>query len=126
MEMIASISLGFVTNSSSMVHHIPSEIMAHPKVRAFLKVWDIEGGVEPEEPWSRDSCTTIALTPEQKRKVKAKFNEPGYEDFRAPPIDTEDDSTLVIFGDEYRSIASALVHLIEESMGIDLMGDEFN
>lgn len=126
MEMITSISLGFVTNSSSAVYHIPRQIMEHPEVQAFLKVWDIRDGVMPEDLWYRTSCTTIAMTPEQKRQVRDKFHEDGYEEYHAPGIDTEDDSTLVIFGDEHASIAKALVNLIRWTLDIDLIGTEYN
>lgn len=137
MALRLGINLGFVTNSSSVVHHFPAEVLNDPVVRLFLDKFEIGGGFIGSDLWHRGACSTVAMTKEQKREVQRKLqaiNEGQESDgymARVPAINTEDDSIVVIFGDEYTSLASALSRLMSEAakqLGLgDLgYGDEYN
>lgn len=127
MALRIGINIGFVTNSSSMVYHFPRELLANPEVKAFLNAFELHGGFVGSELWSRDTCTTIAMTKEQKQEVVAKLAE---SDYCAPPgINVDDDSVVVIYGDEYQSIASTLARMlcdIAHKTGVSISGHEYN
>lgn len=108
--MRLSATLGFITNSSSAIHHFPREVLDHPTVQHFLKTFEIEGGFVSDNLWHRGECTTVAITQEQKAEVRRQLVENEY-DARAPAIDVESDEVVVIYGDEYTSIASQFADL---------------
>jgi hypothetical protein len=127
MPLRLGINIGFITNSSSCVHHFPRELLKDPKVAAFLTAFELHEGFVGSELWSRDSCTTVAMTKEQKREVQTKLGE--MEGYPAPAIDTEDDSVVIIYGDEYHSIAQVLARLLTEvaqSLGFTSLSQEYN
>jgi hypothetical protein len=127
MALRIGINIGFVTNSSSMVYHFPKELLANPEVKAFLDAFELHGGFVGSELWSRDTCTTVAMTKEQKLEVRAKLAESDYGG--APPINADDDSIVVIYGDEYQSIASTLARMlcqIAHKTGVTVSGQDYN
>jgi len=120
--MRISINIGFVTNSSSCVHHFPSELLQHPKIKAFLQTFEIEDGFVGPELWSRTHCTTVAITKEQKAEVQDKLTNNDY-GASGPAINVDTDEVVVIYGDEYQSIASALCNLMYEALVEQKGGD---
>lgn len=127
MALRIGINIGFVTNSSSMVYHFPRELLAEPKIQAFLTAMDLHGGFVGSELWSRDTCTTIAMTKEQKQECVRKLAESDY--CTPPGISTDDDSVVIIYGDEYQSVASTLAWMLKDiarSKGVDYAGQEYN
>lgn len=120
--MKISMNMGFVTNSSSVVHHFPKEVLKDPRVQAFLEAFEVQDGFVGVNLWRRSECTTIALTKDQKRKVQDELNNNECES-RGLSINAESDEIVIIYGDEYSSIASSLVHLMSEAMAAIHGGD---
>lgn len=107
MPKMLSVNIGFVTNSSSVVYHFPRALLADEKIKAFITAFEIDGGYVGEEMWNRSTCSTFAVTREQKALAAKRLADTEYGG--APPIDVEDeDSVVVIYGDEYRNITSIL------------------
>jgi hypothetical protein len=126
MPLLLSINTSFITNSSSAVHHFPRELLNDPSIRAFIAAFELDGGVIGSDMWSRDLCTTVAMTPEQKQEVLSKLVT-GSEYCSPPSIQTDDDTILIIYGDEHTSVASSLARLMEsvaEKLGIKLQGSQ--
>lgn len=129
-----SITTGFVTNSSSVIYHFPNELLSHPKVATFMKAFGIEDGFIGEDLWDRSVCTSVAITKEQKQEVLQKLLQNEEFATRHPVIDVDADKFVVIFGDEYRSIANMLAdligHVLVEQHGGDrwdhLKGEDYN
>lgn len=115
--MRLSMTIGFITNSSSAIHHFPREVLDHPRVKGFLEAFEITGGFIGEDLWSRSHCTTVAITKEQKEEVQRRLNASEYTEYaRAPAVDVDSDEIVVIYGDEYQSIASSLADLCAEAL----------
>lgn len=112
-----SINVGFITNSSSVVHHFPREVLNDPRVQGFLKVFEIENGFIGGNMWHRGDCDTFAITREQKLDVQ---NALRHSDFGSeysscgPGIDTESDEIVIAYGDEYSNLVHALTALIQK------------
>ena len=135
MALRLGINLGFVTNSSSVVYHFPVAVLQDPTVQAFLNAFEISGGFVGADLWHRGACGTFAVTREQKEECQRKFasindgtDDPVYGSI--PGVPMGDDSVTVIYGDEYQSLASSLVGLLQQAakkMGIkDLMCQDYN
>lgn len=129
MALRLGINIGFVTNSSSVVYHFPTEVLQDPTVQAFLNAFEISGGFVGAEMWNRGSCASFAVTREQKEELNSKFNsindgeESSYSNLPQAPL--EDDTVTLVYGDEYMSMASSLAHLLQEAaerMGIKNVG----
>ena len=73
MKKTLRINTGFITNSSSVVHHFPQELWEHPEVQALAKTYglDTEGYIG-KDLWNRARCESVAITQEEAicRKVK--------------------------------------------------------
>ncbi len=125
--MKVSMNIGFVTNSSSCIHHFPSEVLRHPKIQAFLKIFAIEDGFVSEELFDRSLCTTVAVSRDQKAAVQTALNSEDPEDLEDGPfIDVESDEVVVIFGDEYDSIAKTLSWMMAEVLTEVYGGDTWD
>lgn len=135
MALRLGMNLGFVTNSSSVVHSFPVAVLQDPNVQAFLKAFEIHGGFVGTDLWHRSQCGTFAVTKEQKEEVNQMFNainvageEPFYTSI--PQVSTNNDDVVLIYGDEYQSMASSLSHLMSQAaqkMGIPFgYGDSYN
>lgn len=112
MALHLSMNIGFVTNSSSMVYHIPRALIEHPSVQAFMKAYEIEDGFIGIDLWHRGYCATVAITREQKLEVRKKLHDSDYG--TPPPIATDNEEEIVIvIGDEHETIAKRLVGLLE-------------
>ena len=109
--MRLSINLGFVTNSSSAIHHFPAELLEHPEVKKFLQVFEVSGFVG--DLWNRSACGTIALTKEQKQVAQTRFNNDNTD---VPHIDVDSTDFVVIYGDEYESLAHTFALLCSDAM----------
>jgi len=129
MSKRVSINIGFITNSSSVVHHFPRRLLETPKIAAFLKTFEVEGGFVGPALWSRSHCTTVAITTEQKSQVHQSLLG------SRPEVRVDSDELVVIYGDEYSSIATYLCDLLVQALinetGCDpedslLHGVEFN
>lgn len=125
MRMRISVNIGFVTNSSSCVHHFPGELLQHPKIKAFMEAFEIAGGFIGPELWHRSHCTTVAITKEQKAEVQHKLTNNEY-DARGPAINVDTDEVVIIYGDEYSSIATALCDLMYEALVEKKGGDPWS
>lgn len=112
MPKMLGLNIGFITNSSSAVYHFPRSLLAHPKVKKFIETFELSDGFVGSDLWRRDTCTTIAMTREQKKEASAKLADSEY--CTPPAIDVDDDSVLIIYGDEYESIARSLASVMEE------------
>lgn len=120
--MKISMNIGFVTNSSSVVHHFPKEVLDHPQVAAFIKAFELEDGFVGREMWRRDECTTIAMTRKQKEEVQQKLAQSEYGS-KGPPINVDSDEVVIIYGDEAQSVANSLAHLMCQAMA-DIHGGD--
>lgn len=128
MALFVSINIGFITNSSSVVHHFPREMLAHPTISAFMVAMGIEDGFVGDNLWDRGGCTTVAITKEQKEEAWEKLQTES-EHCRAPGIDTKGDDIVLIYGDEYESVAASLAGLmgqVAHEMGLSTGGDSYN
>lgn len=115
-----SINIGFITNSSSVVHHFPRELLDHPEVAQFLKTFEITDGFVGEDLWDRSRCGTFAVTQEQKAGIAHNFagnNDLSGEDWTCtgPTINVETDEVVIIYGDEYESMARILSNLLSKA-----------
>jgi len=116
-----SISVGFVTNSSSVVHHFPRELLDHPKVKAFIEKFELQDGFVGEDLWHRAQCGSFLVTPDQKAEVARSFsgdNDISDDDYQCtgPAVDTDPGQVVLIYGDEYESIARSLCSLLIEAL----------
>ena len=110
-----SVSIGFVTNSSSVIHHFPRELLEHPQVKAFIEKFELQDGFVGEDLWHLSHCTSFLVTPEQKAGVQERFTHNEY-DSRGPGIDMDPNQVVLIYGDEYTSIASSLCSLLKDAL----------
>jgi len=127
MPLVIGMSLGFVTNSSSMVHHFPNALLEDPKVAAFLRAFDVAQGYVGDDLWHRGLCETIAITPAQKEDVNRQLTENEYG--ASIRVSTDTDEFIVIYGDEYSSMASTLCDLLRtvcDERKIPYGGSEYN
>lgn len=123
-----SINIGFVTNSSSVVYHFPRALLEDDKIQSFIRAFEIEGGYVGEEMWNRSTCSTFAVTKEQKALAVERLKDTEYGG--GPSIDVEDENTVVIiYGDEYNNITSILGHMLREMcerQGFSCVSDQYN
>ena len=112
MVMKLSINSGFITNSSSVVHGFDKELLEDPDVAAFMAKYEIQGGYV-NDVWYR-SCDSIAVTPEQKQNLIEQFASSDYSP-RAIPVKPDDNQIVVVYGDEYDSLASQLCGLLSSA-----------
>lgn len=128
-----SINIGFITNSSSVVHNFPRDLLEDPDVAAFVKAYGLERGLMPEDLWYRSQCTTVAMTKEQKTDLKDLFADNEYGSSYKIDCHENDDNIVVVYGDEYDSIASEFCDVLCDAMarkqGIEYYhssGQDFN
>jgi hypothetical protein len=120
--MRLSMNIGFVTNSSFMVHHFPAQVLSNPKVAAFIKAFEIANGYVGEDLLNRSMAGTVAITQTQKESVRNQLtilNEPN----------VETDDVVITYGDEYDSVARSLAELMQEAaedLGISCYSDEYH
>lgn len=130
MPKIIGINIGFVTNSSSMVYHFPKSLLDDPQVKAFLVAFEAEAGFVGSDMWNRSECATFAVTREQKEAAQADLNREGYEDYRPPGIDLDDETVTVIYGDEHPGLASMICQMLKDAAGRagvkDYGGSDYN
>lgn len=124
MALRLGINTGFVTNSSSVVYHFPTEVLQDPMVQAFLRSFEVSGGFVGSEMWHRGACASFAVTREQKEELNQKFNSINEEEetyTNVPQAPLDEGTVTLVYGDEYTSLASTLSHLLQEAakrMGI--------
>jgi len=114
-------NIGFITNSSFAVHHFPRQLLEHPEVKAFIETFEISQGFVGSDVWNRSMCSTVAMTKEQKQAAHDAFHAEGYDEYHPPHVDLETDSVMIIYGDEYSSVARSLSRLMRdaaEAMGL--------
>ena len=128
MSMRLVINVGFITNSSSVIHWFPKEILNDEDVQAFLKAYQLEDGYVGEDLWYRSACGSFLRTKEQYEEATAKLNDAEYSS--APTVGPVDGSHVaVIYGDEHQTIFMELSHLLStaaERMGLADGGTEYN
>jgi len=131
MTLEVSINIGFITNSSSVVHHFPRELLELPEIKEFLRVMGIDGGYVGRNLWNRGECATIAITREEKLETLAELrsiNEDG-DDYTVPEIDVDGDTVVIVYGDEYESVASTLASMLSQiahDMGLAAGYEDYN
>lgn len=107
-----SITAGFITNSSSVVYHFPRHLWEHPQIQAFAEVYGItEQGYVSDQLWNRARCDSVALTQEEKEKLRKGFLDSKY---GSVELDTDHDGPLIVYGDEYQGLAHSLVNLAKD------------
>lgn len=128
MALRVSMNVGFVTNSSSVVYHFPAEVLQDPKVKAMIEAYELGDGYVGPDMWHRGQCETIALTKDKKKEAQAALHGHGYDfEVRVPSVNAEDDSVLIIYGDEYPCLAMQLADLMKQAMGGNGgYGDDYN
>jgi len=122
-------NIGFVTNSSFAVHHFPKQLLNHPGVKAFIELFEVSRGFVGDDMWTRSMCGTLAVTKEQKKQVVDKFKREQDEFFRPPHIDVESDDVVIIYGDEYASLAHQISNLMREAaeeMGLSVSTGDYH
>lgn len=110
------VTTGFITNSSSMICWFDRALLDHPDVKAFMAAYGIEGGMVGKDLWHRGACTSILMTPEQRKEAQHRLRVDGYSDY-APDLGEDDDKIIVIYGDEYTNIASEFSEVLCRAMG---------
>lgn len=127
--MQIGMNIGFITNSSSVVHHIPKALFEHPKMQAFLQAYGGEGGFVGDEIWNRSQCGTLAITQEQKSELKHQFESNGY----GSPVTVDpnnESEVILVYGDEYEDLAymiHQMLRQVSEEVGQPLgYGWEYN
>jgi hypothetical protein len=124
------INVGFVTNSSSMVYHFPRELLNDPKIKGFLKAFEIEEGFVGSDLWDRGQCGTLAITREQKEEAHQQLANAEYGHAGLGLVHlANDDEVTVIYGDEYNDLAACLGNMLEalcRDRGIPLSGRDYN
>lgn len=124
-----SMNIGFVTNSSFAVHHFPKQLLEHPTVRAFIEAFEIRQGFIGDDLWNRSGCASVAMTKGQKAQLVTQFQKEGNEWARPPHINVDSDEVVVIYGDEYTSVAYQLSTLMREAaqeMGLSVGIDDYH
>ncbi len=128
MVMQISANFGFVTNSSSMVYHFPRRFLDNPEVKTFVETYELQNGFVGSDLWHREFCSSIAVSKEQKLQLQKELIDNEY-DITGPDIDVESDDVVIIYGDEYQTITSALASLmckVAEAEGAYIHGTEYN
>lgn len=127
MALFLSMQAGFITNSSSVVYHFPKEALDHPQIKAFLERYGITNGFVGENLWHRGRCGSVAINREQKQEVLDKLRR---YDYSFPNIEVEnEDFAVIVYGDEYTSLASTLSELLQnvcEDMRSRMHGEDYN
>jgi len=108
---------GFITNSSSVIHGFPRELLDHPHVKEFMQKYGVTGGMMPRDVWNRSACTAILVTDEQVKAVQKKMTQTDFEDCSGN-LPNMPGLFFVIYGDEYDSIAADLARLIRDNPDI--------
>lgn len=106
------INTGFITNSSSCVYHFDKTLLEVPKIKAFMKAYEIDGGFVGDDLWHRGECATVAINEEQKDEARAKLSR--YDGYSSPTIEDDESKGVIVLGDEYQTIASELCHMLEQ------------
>jgi len=131
---IIGMNVGFITNSSSVVYHFPKEVLEHKSVKHLIESYNIGNGYIGSDMWHRGQCESIATTKETKKalkdQMKSDYLSLGYGDeYYGPQIDDEDDSIVIVYGDEYDGLAQELCYAMEEAceeLGITGSRDDYN
>lgn len=131
MALQIGMNIGFITNSSSVVHHVPREIFDHPEIQAFLKAYEADTGFVGSDMWHRGECGSLAVTREQKLDVKNQFEHNCYDAHPPTNVNPEDDSEVIlVYGDEHEDLAYMLAEMlrdVSEKMGKPMgYGRDFN
>lgn len=105
---------GFVTNSSSMICWFDRKLLEHPDVRAWVDAYGIGEGFIGTDMWHRGACGSILMTLEQKADAMAELNSADYGDF---DLGDNPDEFVVIYGDEYTSLASEFCNVLSNAVG---------
>jgi len=108
-----TINIGFITNSSSVVHWFPRELLEDSEVKAFLSSYEIEDGYVGSNLWNRGECGSFITSREQRLGMNAKMRFDS--DIYGPMSDPESDDLVVIYGDEYKNLSSILCTILDEA-----------
>lgn len=115
MPKLIGINIGFITNSSSMVHHFPKKLLEDPAVKAFLSAFECEDGFIGDDLWHRGQCGSFAVTREQKEKIQHELTNNEY-GAHGPSIAVDDDEQIVVvYGDEHPDLAMQISRMLAET-----------
>lgn len=110
---VVTVNMGFVTNSSSCVHHFDRRVLDDPNVRAFMEAYNIQGGYVGSNLWNRSQCSSFIVTDAQRVEAQEDI---AQVDFSPPSLTVHgQDTVAVIYGDEYSDITSELCNLLRET-----------
>jgi hypothetical protein len=113
-KLLVTVSRGFITNSSSVIHWFDqNRMLSNPKVRTFLSRYGFDDGSLPNmvgaDLYSRAGCSSIATDNKTKDVL---INEveciQGIDELKDESIG------IIIYGDEYTSFSSELSLILEE------------
>jgi len=115
---------GFITNSSSVVYHFPMSALENPKIKLFMErngLIDSDGschGFIGDDLWNRAYCSSIVFTADEKQGAITNLRGDDAEYYCPPVIDMQSDDFVIIYGDEYESLAADFAHLLhDENIG---------
>jgi hypothetical protein len=125
-----AINTGFTTNSSSRVVHVPQEVLDLDPVRDFMETYNIEDGFIGDHLYYRSSCGSLLVSRDQKETAQKRLDE-FWEDSEFEPNTPdirpdEEDKAVIIYGDEYTTIASELLQIIESHTDQHFRGQQYN
>lgn len=122
-----SVNMGFITNSSSCVHWFPSKVLEHSDVKAVLDAYGAHGGWIGDDLWRRTHCDSFLVSDEQKQEAQEQADSAGYGS--APDLAGRPGDVVVVYGDEYDSLARLLSDVMSEAcsaMGLEWGGQDYN
>lgn len=127
-----SVNIGFITNSSSCVFHFPVEVWNDPKVQAWVKAHELQGGYIGENLWYRSECSSLLITKEQKQSAIMQGLEESKEwsdDLDTLGIQADSDDIVIIYGDEYQDATHLLCNIMSEAakrLGVTVTSMDYN
>lgn len=104
-----SINIGFITNSSSVIHAFDQELLEDEDVKAFMIAYEIQDGFIGKNLWNRSQCGSVILTEEQRQEAIANLNDEEYGNPNIP------EPVVVIYGDEYNTLAREVCDLLSNA-----------
>ncbi len=111
MSKRVGVTVGFITNSSSVVHHFPRVLLEDPEVAALLARYEVASGFVGDDLFCRDQCSSFLVTDAQKAEVREMF---AAEEFSTPTIN-DSDEVVVIYGDEYEGLAREICEALDRA-----------
>ena len=112
-----TVNIGFITNSSSVIHWFDGAILKDPEVQAFIDAYELSAGSIGENLWNRARCGSLLTTEDQFAQVREDLaDEIGSNNIvQNGGVATRNGGVAIIYGDEYATIFSELAHVMSEA-----------